>query len=707
MIKIDERPAGRPVIGAVRRRPQRADIQGLRALAVGLVLIYHLRPNRLSGGFVGVDVFFVISGFLIIGTLVAEIQRTGRLTLAAFYARRIRRLLPAASLTLLVTAAGTVALLPAPLWPPILQQVVASSVDVQNWVLAIFSADYAHATAAASPVQHFWSLSVEEQFYLVIPIILLLSALAAKRFGHPLRWAFGAVAVISAASLAYSILTTNAPPQGAYFVTPTRMWELGFGGLAAMAVPRLRLPLAARLVLGWVGLGVVAFSALTFTTSMAFPGWIALAPTLGAVALLVAGSRHANQPPAPVEISTLLGLQPFRYLGDISYSLYLWHWPVIVFVLERTGGSALTTPEVYKVTALSLLLAAASKHFVEDPFRHRRAATPERAKRRLRGTYLLGATLVVITLVAASVPWVIAQRKIDTLLTASSTLDESHPGALAFDPVNPVAAPEGVPLVPDPAVAAGDKAPSFSNECAIYDPVKYPLDGDECAYGDLSATKTMVLVGDSHMNMYSTAMIDFANIHRGWRIKLVVHDGCAFGDLPPNAAGYPLPVCAQAAHQLLPLLLKLKPAMVVAAGYTLTSSVVNGQRVWSKYDQAVAGYREFLQPLTAAGIKVGIVRDIPQMAKDTPTCLLQNPDDISACDTSQAAALGDTQDPLVTASAGLPNVTVADLTGYLCKAGVCPAVVGNVVVYRDNHLTDTFVRTLTIPLAKGLGLISG
>ena len=705
MTKIDERPADRRLSGAALGRPQRADIQGLRALAVGLVLVYHLRPERLSGGFVGVDVFFVISGFLIIGTLVAEIRRTGRLKLADFYARRIRRLLPAASLTLLVTAAGTLILLPTPLWPPILQQIVASAVDVQNWVLAFFSADYAHATAAASPVQHFWSLSVEEQFYLVIPVVLLLSALAAKRFGHPVRWAFGAVALISAASLAYSVLVTAAPPQGAYFVTPTRMWELGFGGLAAMAVPRLRLPVVVRFVLGWAGLAAVVFSALTFTTSMAFPGWIALVPTLGAVALIVAGSRQAEQRSAPVELSTLLGRQPLRYLGDISYSLYLWHWPVIVFVLERTGGSALTTPEVYKVTALSLLLAAASKHFVEDPFRHRRparGATP----RRLRGTYGLGAGLVVLTLVAASVPWAIAQQRIDNLLDASATLDAAHPGALAFDPANPVAAPAGVPLVPDPAVAAADKAPSFSDDCAIYDPVKYPLTGDECAFGDLNAAKTMVLVGDSHMNMFSTALIDFADIHRGWRIKLVVHDGCAFGDLPPNTAGYPLPVCAQAARQLLPLLLKLKPDMVVTAGYSLTSTVVNGQRTWYEYDRAVAGYRMFLKPLTDAGIKVGIVRDVPVMAKDTPTCLLQNPDDTSACDTSQAAALGSAQDPLVQAGAGLPGVTVADLTPYLCKSGVCPAVIGNVVVYRDNHLTETFVRTLTVPLAKGLGLVS-
>ncbi len=695
---------------ARERNEQRADIQGLRALAVGLVLIYHLRPGWLPGGFIGVDVFFVISGYLIIGTLAGEIRRTGRLRLLNFYARRVRRLLPAASVTLLAVVAATVILLPYPRWGDVMEQVVASALDVQNWLLAFFSADYAHATAAASPVQHFWSLSVEEQFYLVIPLVMVGTALAARRSPRPVHWVFGAIAVVTVASLAYSAIATPAPPQAAYFVTHTRMWELGIGGLAAMVVHRVRLAPFARLVLGWLGLAAVVISAFRLTTAMAFPGWIALAPTLGTVAMIVAGHRVTEQRRLSVELAVPMGVLPLRYLGDISYSLYLWHWPVIVFVLERSGTSVLTARQVLKVTALSLVLAILSKHLVEDPFRRRRPVVEPLppAKRpfrmRLRATYALGATLVVATLVAATVPWQAAATRMDALLLETSRLDADHPGALAFDPVAPRPTPTGVPLVPDPAIASGDIAEAWRNGCASYNLIGNPAGGDACAFGNLHADRTLVLVGDSHATMFSTALIRYATESGKWRIKLMTHDGCAFGDLPPDESGYPLKVCADIAHQLLPALLDLKPDLVVSVGFTLGFSVKNGMRTWAQRPHLLDGYRQLLTPLTTAGIPVAVVRDVPVMTQNVPSCLLRNPDSPAACDTSRAAALGDEQDPLVEAVAGLPGTRVVDLTRWLCTATTCPAVIGNVVVYRDNHLTDTFVRTLTQPLISELAL---
>jgi peptidoglycan/LPS O-acetylase OafA/YrhL len=700
-------PTGR---NRLRHGLQRADIQGLRALAVGLVLIYHLRPARLPGGFVGVDVFFVISGFLIIGSLVEEIRRTGRLRMAAFYARRLRRLLPAASVVLLVTVVATLILVPMPGWPAIMQQIAASALDVQNWLLAIFSSDYAHATAAASPVQHFWSLSVEEQFYLVIPLILLVTAIAARRSRHPLRWLFAAVALVGAASLAYSILTTTAPPQAAYYVTPTRMWELCLGGLTAIALRRVRVPHAPRLVLGWLGLALVVFSAVAFTTAMAFPGWIALVPVLGAVAMIVAGSRAKDERLWLFDVAAPLRTPPLRYLGDISYSLYLWHWPVIVFVLERTGGDALTTPQVYKAAALSLVLAIGSKHLIEDPFRQRKTAgaspTTGRApfRRRLRASYLLGVGFVVLTLVSSTVPWTLARKHVDELLLAATTLDANHPGALAFDPTSPRPAPSGVPLLPDPAVAGNDLAAAWSNNCANYDPAASPVTSGVCEFGNPRAPKTMVLLGDSHMTMFSTALINFATESGEWRVKLLVHDGCAFGDLPPSRSGYPLKVCADIAYQMLPALLKMKPDLVVTAGYTLGSTIRDGARTWDQRAVDVAGYLKLLQPLAGAGIHVDAIRDVPLMTQNTPECLQRNADNRSRCDTSRPASLGNEVDPLDEAVSSLAGGKVADLTRWLCTATTCPAVIGNVVVYRDNHLTDTFVRSLTQPLISSLGL---
>ncbi|NUT49559.1 MAG: acyltransferase, partial [Saccharothrix sp.] len=378
----------------------RVDIQGLRALAVGLVVCYHLRPEWLTGGFVGVDVFFVISGFLIIGTLTGELRRTGRVGLLDFYARRIRRLLPAATAVLLAVTAAVLLLLPTSRWPVVLREVVFSALNAQNWLLAVLSDDYGHATVGASPVQHFWSLAVEEQFYLVIPLVLLIAAAtAARRGAGPVRYAAVAVGVVTVASFAFSVWYTPVDHGAAYFVTPTRMWELGIGGLAAMTLHRLRFGAAARRLLAWGGLAAVLVSAYWFTTDMAFPGWVAAVPTVGTAAMLVARDDS---------LARLLGLRPLTYVGDISYSLYLWHWPVIVVLLEVTGSRALDKAQVLVAGALSLVLAALSKHFVEDPFRRRRP-------RRRRTSYAVGAALVAVSVAVAAGGWASAESTLAAL----------------------------------------------------------------------------------------------------------------------------------------------------------------------------------------------------------------------------------------------------------------------------------------------------
>jgi peptidoglycan/LPS O-acetylase OafA/YrhL len=693
--------------GAAPRR----DIQGLRALAVGLVVVYHLRPNLLPGGFVGVDVFFVISGFLIIGTLTGQIRRTGRLGLADFYARRIRRLLPAASVVLVATTAVTVIVLPISLWPSILREVAASSLDIQNWALAILSTDYAHATVGASPVQHFWSLSVEEQFYLVIPLVMLLCArLATRRGANPVRSVFVGVAVVTVASLAFSVYYTPVAHGPAYFVTPTRMWELGLGGLAAIALPRLRFGRAARVAMGWLGLVAVGISAGTLTTDLAFPGWIALLPTVGTLGLLLAGVLPTGERAAFGETASLLGRQPLRYVGDISYSVYLWHWPIIVFTLDITGAQKLDRTQVVAILALSLVLAAASKHFVEDPFRQRKArrpvtdptAAPQRARPRARAGYLLGATLVVLSLTAATIPWQLAQRHLDAL-TASITLDAQHPGALALDPDDPRSVPSGVPLEPDPAVATQDYYMRDLPHCAVYDYAHNAANSDACTYGAKQAPHTIVIVGDSHAGMYSSALADFVKRDPNYRVKIMMRNGCPFTSVPPSSGGSPLTVCATQNRAELAQILTIDPSLVITAAMSPESYAQDLHWTWPSRDDMVAGYRSMLTPLSDAHIPVAVVREVPRPPTNVPQCVERNPQRTSVCDTSEADAMP-APDPLAEAAGGLPGVSVVDLTRWLCFGGVCPAVIGNVVVYRDNHLTNTYVRTLSTPLTDALGL---
>ncbi|WP_236594374.1 acyltransferase family protein [Saccharothrix sp. 6-C] len=677
---------GEPPVAAARaaERPAvRADIQGLRALAVALVICYHLRPEWLPGGFVGVDVFFVLSGFLIIGTLTGEVRRTGRVGLLDFYARRIRRLLPAATAVLLAVTAAVFAVLPESRWPTVLREVLFSAVNAQNWLLAVLSNDYGHATAGASPVQHFWSLAVEEQFYLVIPLVLLAAAvLAARLGGGPVRYAAVAVGVVTVASFAFSAWYTPVDPGAAYFVTPTRMWELGIGGLAAMALHRLRPGRVARALLGWGGLAAVLASAFWFSTDLAFPGWVAALPTFGAVAMLVAREDS---------LARVLGLRPLTYVGDISYSLYLWHWPVIVFVLELTGRESLAGYEAL-AAGVSLVLAAVSKHFVEDPFRRRRPA-------RRRVTYGLGAVMVAVTVAVASGGWASAESAL-AALRGRSVIDADHPGALALDPGRPLSAPTGVPLAPAPAVAGEDWP---HDDCVTRD---LPDGFKSCVFGKPEAPRTLVVVGDSHAAQFSTALAAFARRGGGdqWQVHLLARNGCPFSTAPPTEAGTPLTVCSEENLKKLDHIRDLAPDLVVTAAMSPESYLKDLKWTWESTADMVDGYRTVLSALSDAAIPVAVIRELPRPERPVAPCLERRPDDPADCDTPRERAVGSPSDPLADAATGLPGVRVVDLTDWICRADTCPAVVGNVVVYRDNHLTDTYVRSLADPLVAALGL---
>ncbi len=679
---IDEPPLASA--RAANRPAVRADIQGLRALAVGLVVCYHLRPEWLPGGFVGVDVFFAISGFLIIGTLTGELRRTGRVGLLDFYARRIRRLLPAATAVLLGVTAAVFAVLPASRWPAVLREVVFSAVNAQNWLLAVLSNDYGHAGVGASPVQHFWSLAVEEQFYLVIPLVLVLAAvLAARRGGGPVRYAAVAVGAITAASFAFSVWYTPVDPGAAYFVTPTRMWQLGVGGLAAMVLHRLRLGPTARLLLGWGGLAAVLASASLFTTGMAFPGWIAALPTVGAAAMLVAGDDS---------LARVLGLRPLTYVGDISYSLYLWHWPVIVFLLELTGRQVLDGYQVPVALALSLVLAALSKRFVEDPFRRH-------GHHRRRTAYGVGAALVAVTVAVASSGWASAESTL-AALRGRSVIDAEHPGALALDPSRPLPARAGVALAPAPAVAAQDWPRDDCTTRDLGEGLK------TCVLGKPGAPKTLVVVGDSHAAQFSTALAEFARRGGGdqWQVHLLVRNGCPFSAVPPSEAGTPLTACSDENLKKLDHVLDLRPDLVLTAAMSRESYLKDLKWTWESTARMVDGYRTMLAALSEADIPVAVIRALPRPERPVVPCLERHPHRPTDCDTSRANAVGSSTDPLTAAATGLPGVRLVDLTDWICRADTCPAVVGNVVVYRDNHLTDTYVRSLVDPLIAALEL---
>ena len=311
----------------------RPDIQGIRTIAVLSVLLYHAGLPWLPGGFVGVDIFFVVSGFLITGGIVKELQEHGRFSLKDFYIRRMARILPAATVTLVATVAATWLLLPETRWGQIGREAFASGLYFVNWLFAESAVDYLAQDQAPSPLQHFWSLAVEEQFYIVWPLLLMLVAWLALRSKVGLRKGlFTALALIAVPSFAWSIYYTNANPGGAYFVTTTRMWELAVGAGLAILMSKSHAPskLLASVV-GWSGLAAVLAAAVIFTGALPFPSYTALLPVLGTAALIW-GGQVADSGPA-----RLLSLAPMVWVGGISYSLYLWHCPLLVITAALVG----------------------------------------------------------------------------------------------------------------------------------------------------------------------------------------------------------------------------------------------------------------------------------------------------------------------------------------------------------------------------------
>ncbi|NEB76669.1 acyltransferase [Streptomyces sp. SID14478] len=365
----------------------RPDIQALRALAVGLVVVHHLWPMKLTAGFVGVDAFFVLSGYLITAQLTHEIDRTGRIRIADFYARRVRRLLPAALLVLVTVVVAVHALVPHDRWADYARQVLASALYGQNWLLGAHPVDPYKVTGLV----HFWSLSVEEQFYLVWPLLLLLlfklRAPAARLAG---------VAALGLVSLAWCIHLTEADANAAFFTTPVRVWEFAIGAGIALIGSRLVLPRTVANVASLVGFGALVGSAVQFTALTPYPGSAALVPSLGAALVIVAGSGRERQWHTPLTSS-----KPVQLLGDISYSLYLWHWPLLILAPLAVSGGVLDFPVRLGVLASALVLAYLSKRLVEDPVRTWPVLT---ANTRL--TFLaMVAALATVALAAGSLLW--------------------------------------------------------------------------------------------------------------------------------------------------------------------------------------------------------------------------------------------------------------------------------------------------------------
>jgi peptidoglycan/LPS O-acetylase OafA/YrhL len=680
----------------------RPEIQALRAIAVAVVVLGHSWPGALPGGFVGVDVFFVISGFLITGHLVRDVHRTGRVSLGAFWARRARRILPAALLVLGAVVLATLAFVPESRWGQFLVEARASALYVENWRLASTATDYfAAAGATQSPVQHYWSLSVEEQFYLLWPLLIGAVALVARsRRRLALVVAVGLVAV---AGLAYSAAETAADPTAAYFVTPTRVWELAAGGLLALAptiagAPRL------RALLSWAGLGAIAAAVLLYDAGTAFPGVAALLPVLGAVAVIAAGTPGPRWAP-----TRLLAAAPVQAVGDRSYALYLWHWPMLVLLPYALERDELGPAAKVAVLAAALLAAWATKRWVEDPIRSGRILTARPAG------WTFGTAAVATVLLLAVVGVGLDRKAAAVRADAQAVRREvaAHPrcfGAAARDPRrgpcrNPALREV---VVPSPALARETRRTCHAVERTEV--------GVVCAFGIRHSRPqaTAVLVGDSHAMHLQQAVEVVAARHR-WHALLQARQDCAFSLAVAQLDEPDRTRCARRNREVVAWFGRHpKARVVIAAALTSATRDVPTRPGQSQFEARVAGFARAWSALPATVERILVVRDTPRVRAETLDCVETAMDRDRpagpACAVPRSEALH--ADPEATAARRSkdPRVRLVDVNDALCDARRCYPVVGGVLAYKDpGHLTPLFSQTLgpilddvVSPLVAGL-----
>ena len=671
----------------------RADVQGLRALAIVLVVLYHCGVSLVSGGYVGVDVFFVISGFLITSHLVREVETDGRVRLLSFYARRIRRLLPAALLVIAVTVVV------ARVWGPLLaiedtaRDGLFSAFYSMNYHLAELGTDYQQANAAPSPLQHYWSLAVEEQFYLVWPILVLAVAATTRRWAARWRRALLVLLVLAivAASLAASIATTATNGPLAYYALHTRGWELGIGALVALAAPLLRrTPAAVAGPLTWVGLGAVVVAALGYDGSTSFPGYLALLPVLG-TALVVAGGCAS---PAG-GVMPMLSNRPTQLIGTVSYSWYLWHWPALVLG-PAVFATTFDVADKLAISGLALWLAVLTHLLLELPTQRRRL-DPRRWM--LRGLGMsLGTTAVVVAALTFAPD--VQGEGADVARAEVADLKSLRSGLRAG------LAEDQVPIDLDPSlrVADADVPMTSGSGCHV---ILLDTGQPPCVFGDTSADRTILLFGDSHAEQWFTGLERYAE-GQGWRLISWTKVACPVADvtIDNEQLERPYTECDDWRQLRLAEIAELAPDVVVTSQ---ADSLVPASFDDDEWANATRTALRTLADLTPHLIFLG---DTPRADFDVPECLAADLDDMRSCDVPSDLGLradgGDYaylpgRRAAVRSAIQAVDVTYVDTQEWTCIRSKCPPVVGTTLVYRDDsHLTQSYVRAIEPVLAGAI-----
>ncbi|MBC7303565.1 MAG: acyltransferase [Nocardia sp.] len=671
---------GTAVHGTVARRQ---DLDGLRGVAIALVVAFHVWAGRVSGG---VDIFLVLSGFFFAGAVVRGVERRGGVSAGETARRTARRLMPSLVVVLAAVLLATVVLRPYTQLGGASAQTLASMFYSQNWYLATAELDYLSPDPSVSPLQHLWSMSVQGQFYLAI-LVLLAGWAWLRRRGHAGRPTLLVVLTgLAALSFWYATAGTAQHQAWTYYDSIARGWELLAGAILAVAAPWLRMPNRLRGVAAAIGLAMVLSCGPLFDGANQFPGVAALWP-VAAACLVIASGFGASAPAWP---NRVLGGRFCTELGALAYPLYLWHWPILIFYLGETGRSKAGVVDGLVVIGASLVLAYATTRLIETPLRMPSRGLPVENR---RGTGALVTATAVAALIV-SLGWQVVL--VANPAVPPQALDaHRYPGAAAL-----LSGAEYSPEPMRPTVFEGqaDTPPPTTDGC-----ITPNREVRVCTYGDPDATRSIALVGGSHSEHWLPALEPLA-VEHGFRVVSYLKEGCPVVLVDePSYAEWPFPECHEWSVEVLDRLSVEPPDWVLTLS---TRYRMNGVG-----DEVPAEYLEVWTAMQDRGLNVLALRDTPRLRRDgvlyRATDCLAYRGDPDSCGLDRAEVL-DPYDPAEAPAAGYPNIHPIDLSDAVCRPQRCRVVEGNVLIYRDeHHLTASYARSLAPELGRRIGAITG
>ena len=656
-------------------RRQIKEIQGLRALAVLAVVLYHAKLTFLPGGYAGVDVFYVISGYLITALLMRELAKTNTIRFKEFYSRRIRRLVPVAVVVVTVTVLASRLFLSPLRWKEIGLDGVFAVTSAANLRFMISQSDYLNAGAAPSPLLHYWSLAVEEQFYFIWPALIF----ATWRLGRT-KLTLLLISAISVGSFALSATLTKTFQSFTFYLLPARAWELGAGALIAILASRLVVASKAlRSLLMLVGLGLIGYSLLAFNDATLFPGVAALVPVLGTV-LVIVSSVCGNS-----IFSLLLNSTPFQFVGKISYSLYLWHWPVLVIPPAIMGHDLDLAPRL-GLCVLAVLLSILSYHLIEDPFRRYKPLTASPRRGFIFGAGVTGFAVVASALMipAFNAATAVPTTTRSAVAASANTVDTSAPEDMS-----------GLTLAK--VLEVSEKG----NTCQTD---RMALESDYCTYANKSAEHTIVLFGDSHAAQWFPALVNIA-AKRGYKLVTLTKAGCPAADLEVfrvNSTSIYTECTIWRKNTIDRINNVERPEILILGSLSVFSGGLKGDDVAAYWKR---GYESTLGQLSVSGRRVIVLNDTPFPKNNVPECLSTHLSSPTDCDFSRRSSVSRwDRYPVINEVAAAYGAQTIDPVGWICPGEACSAVIDNVIVYRDHsHLSVDIARTLEPKLADAIG----